>query len=99
MKVFISQGMRDKTEEEIKAEREEALKKVNDTFIEDVEEIKSFFEGEPKVKTIPLFFLGKSIKLLSEADIIIFCKGYENYRGCKIEELCAKEYGIPRMYM
>ena len=50
MKVFISQGMRDKTDEEIKAEREEALKKVDDTFLEDVEEIKSFFEGEPKVK-------------------------------------------------
>ena len=99
MKVFISQGMRDKTDEEIKAEREEALKKVNDTFIEDMEEINSFFEGEPKVKTIPLFVLGKSIELLSEADIIVFCKGYENYRGCKIEELCAKEYGIPRMYM
>ena len=99
MKVFISQGMNNKTDEEIKAEREEALKKVNDTFIEDMEEINSFFEGEPNVKTIPLFFLGESIKLLSEADIVVFCKGYENYRGCKIEELCAKEYGIPRMYM
>ena len=99
MKVFISQGMRNKTDEEIKAEREEALKKVNDTFIEDMEEIKSFFEGEPEVKTIPLFFLGESIRLLSDADIIVFCKGYENYRGCIIEELCAKEYGIPRMYM
>ena len=99
MKVFISQGMNNKTDEEIKAEREEALKKVNDTFIEDMEEINSFFEGEPEVKTIPLFFLGESIRLLSDADIIVFCKGYENYRGCKIEELCAKEYGIPRMYM
>ena len=99
MKVFISQAMNNKTDEEIKAERDEALKKVNDTFKGDMEEIKSFFEGEPEVKTIPLFFLGESIRLLSDADIIVFCKGYENYRGCIIEELCAKEYGIPRMYM
>ena len=49
MKLFISQPMRDKTDEEIKAEREKIIKEVEKLFGE-VEVIDSFFEKE-SVKT------------------------------------------------
>ena len=39
-------------------------------------------------------FLGKSLELLSTADIAYFAKGWENARGCRIENTCAIEYGI-----
>lgn len=91
-KLFISQPMRDKTDEESKAERNNIIKKVTDMFGE-VEVIDSFFEKAPHdVK--PLWFLGKSLELLSTADVAYFAKDWDKYRGCKIEHTYATEYGI-----
>ena len=92
-KLFISQPMKDKTDEEILAEREQAIKLATELLGEKVEVIDSFFKGVPHdVK--PLWFLGKSLELLSTADIVYFAEGWENYRGCKIEHTCAVEYGL-----
>lgn len=93
-KLFISQPMRDKTDEEIKSERNEILQRVKEIYPnEDIVLIDSFFETAPHdVK--PLWFLGKSLELLSTADIVYFAKGWEEYRGCSIEHKCAIEYGI-----
>ena len=44
MKVFISQPMRDKTDEQIKEERAKAVNRIKETYYEDVEIIDSFFE-------------------------------------------------------
>nr|DAI34034.1 MAG TPA: protein of unknown function (DUF4406) [Caudoviricetes sp.] len=93
MKVFISQPMRDKTDEQIKEERAKAVNRIKETYNEDVEIIDSFFENAPH-NAKPLWFLGKSIELLADADIAYFCKDWNKYRGCKIEHICAKEYGI-----
>lgn len=92
-KIFISQPMRDKTDEEIKAEREKAIKELESELGEKVQVLDSFFEGAPH-DAKPLWFLNKSLELLSQADIAYFCKGWENYRGCRIENTCAIEYGI-----
>ena len=95
MKLFISQPMRDKTDEEIKAEREKIIKEVT-KVIGDVEVIDSFFENAPH-DAKPLWFLGKSLELLSTADIAYFAKDWDKYRGCRIEHICAIEYGIEVM--
>ena len=55
--------------------------------------IDSFFENAPH-DAKPLWFLGKSLELLSTADIAYFADGWEEYRGCSIEHKCAIEYGI-----
>lgn len=91
-KLFISQPMRDKTDEEIKAERAEIIKRVTEKFGK-VEVIDSFFESAPH-DARPLWFLGKLLELLSTADCAYFAEGWENYRGCKIEHECAVQYGI-----
>lgn len=94
MKVFISQPMRGKTDEEILEVRNQTIKTVNQMFKdEEVEIIDSFFEGAP-VDAKPLWFLGKSLELLSTADLAVFVPGWEEMRGCKIEHTCAVEYGI-----
>lgn len=94
MKLFISQPMKDKTDEEIKQVREEAIQSVKEKFPdEEIEVIDSFFENAPH-DARPLWFLAKSLELLSTADIAYFCKGWEEARGCKIENTCAIEYGI-----
>lgn len=78
-KLFISQPMKGKSDEEILAEP--------------VEVIDSFFQSAP-ADARPLWFLGKSLELLSTADVVYFAKGWEKARGCKIENTCAIEYGI-----
>ena len=92
-KLFISQPMKGKTDEEILKGREKAIESAKRHLGEDVEVIDSFFQSAP-VDARPLWFLGKSLELLSTADVVYFAKGWENARGCKIENLCAIEYGI-----
>lgn len=92
-KLFISQPMRGKTDEEILAERKKAIESAERNLGEPVEVIDSFFQNAP-ADTRPLWFLGKSLELLSTADIAYFAKGWEDARGCRIENQCAIEYGI-----
>ena len=92
-KLFISQPMRGKTNEEIEVERAKAIEEAKAVLKEDVEVIDSFFKGAP-VDAKPLWFLGKSIELLSQADIVYFAKDWNKYRGCKIEYMCAIEYDL-----
>lgn len=93
-KLFISQPMKGKTDEEILKEREKAIKSAERQVGEPVEVIDSFFQDAP-VDAKPLWYLGESLKLLAEADVAYFAKGWDKARGCKIENTCAIEYGIP----
>ena len=94
MKLFISQPMNGKTNEEILKERQNAIDSVKEKFPgEEIEVIDSFFQDAPH-DAKPLWFLGKSLELLDTADVAYFCKGWENARGCRIENTCAIEYGI-----
>lgn len=94
IKVFISQPMRDKTDEEIKAERKRITEQLRFIYLgQDVEIIDSFFECAP-YDAKPLWFIGKSIQLLANADLAYFAKGWQDNRGCRIEHICAKEYGV-----
>ena len=95
-RLFISQPMRNKTDEEILEEREYAVKRVKE-ILGDVHVIDSFFKDVP-TGTSPLWFLGKSLELLSTADVVYFCNGWDTARGCRIEQMCAVEYGINRIY-
>lgn len=92
-RLFISQPMRGRTDEEILAVRAEAIESAKRHLGEDVEVIDSFFQNAP-ADAKPLWYLGRSLELLSTADIVYFAKNWEKYRGCKIENLCALEYGI-----
>ena len=94
-KIFISQPMNGKTNEEIKNKRDSIIDRLREN--ESVEIIDSFFKDAPH-DTKPLWYLGESIKLMSEADIVFFCNGWQTARGCQIEHDCALEYGIDTMY-
>lgn len=95
-KLFISQPMRGLTDEEILKVREEIRIRAEKTIGEPVELIDSFIEDYPGEinKSIPVWYLGKSIQFLSQADIAYFGEGWKNARGCKIEYEVAEKYGI-----
>lgn len=91
-KLFISQPMRGKTDEEIFAERVNAMQAAKDSLGEDIEVIDTWF-GDFDGKALE--FLGKSIMLLAQADFAYFAPGWDKARGCIIEHQCAVSYGIP----
>ena len=95
-KLFISQPMRGLTDEEILKVREEIRARAEHAIGEPVELIDSFIEDYPGEinKSIPVWYLGKSIQFLSQADIAYFGEGWKNARGCKIEYEVAEKYGI-----
>ncbi len=92
-KLFISQPMSDKTDEEIKAIRVRIIEDAKRIVGDDVEVIDSFFEDAPH-EARPLWFLGKSFELLSTADYAYFADGWSDYRGCTMEHLACEKYGI-----
>lgn len=96
MKLFISQPMRGKSDEEIEAERADAIRHIDSKGIR-VELINSFFKNAP-VQATPLWYLGEAIKLLGEADVVYFCKDWQRYNGCTIEHECAVRYGKEILY-
>lgn len=92
-RLFISQPMRGKTDEQVLAEREKAVQSAKEYLGEEVEEIDTFYTDFPE-STKPLEYIARSIKDLATADIAYFAPGWNDFRGCKIEHMCAVEYGI-----
>ena len=93
-RVFISQPMSGRTAEEIRYERDKVIEYAKKELGDNIFIVDSYFEGAPNYDPKPLWFLGKSLEKLSEADIAYFAKGWESARGCKLEYECAKAYGI-----
>ena len=102
-KVFVSQPMNGRTAEEILSARKKAIASathfVEETMADafddvEVEILDSYFESESGVVQNPLYCLGKSLCLMSQADLVYFTPDYETARGCRIEFECAVEYGL-----
>ena len=89
MKIMISQPMRGKTEKEIKNEREPLVKKLQEEGHEVLETVFEDFDCYAS----PIAYLARSIEFLDKADAVVFMKGWENARGCKIEHEIALKYG------
>lgn len=71
IKAFISQPMRDKTDEQILAERTRAIEVIKKQYGNDAVVLDSFVQGAPHDAN-PLWFLGQSIIILSQADVAYF---------------------------
>jgi hypothetical protein len=98
MKIFISQPMQNKTDAEILAERERAIKAAKTKWGAGVEVLESFFQDAP-VGAKPLWFLGESLKVMADADAVILCPNWCLTRGCIVEAAAANRYNIPTFVM
>lgn len=98
MKIMISQPMRGKTDKQIQEERAVIVKQLEEqghTVVNTVFEEGDFSKG----KDTPLHYLAKSIEFLANVDCLVCMQDWENARGCRIEEQCAREYGKFIMYV
>ena len=101
-RAMISQPMRGKTDEEIRAVRQAAT-----AFLEakGYQVVDALFPtnvynaiDEQAVVNIPLSYLGLSLEKMAICHLVYFCRGWESARGCKLEHDAAIAYGRETMY-
>lgn len=100
-KVFISQPMKGLSKDEIVANRQKAIEVIKNNLGE-VLIINSVLNRDELAKNgdfalsknSRVYFLGESLKLLSQADCVVFMDGYKEMNGCLSEEFVARQYGI-----
>lgn len=99
-KLFVSVPMNGRTEEAIRHSIEEMHKIAEIAFGEKLEVIDRYFESDDMaVKHWPIYYLGKSIQAMANADYFIGIESWydEIYpcRGCDTERIVARYYDIP----
>ena len=104
MKAMISQPMAGKTDEEIAETRERAkanLEEMGYEFVNTLFTDEWYSDAAMKergVVQVPLCYLAKSLENMSLCHAVYFCKGWEQARGCLIENDAALAYGLEVIY-
>lgn len=93
MKVFLSHPMNGLSESEIMSIRDSAYTYLQAVY-GNIKIIDNLHMYEAPKNSGRLWYLGRSIQQLEEADAIYFCEGWENARGCLIERQVAEKYGL-----
>ena len=94
-KLFISCPMKGRTEENIRKSMEKMHKIAEIVFDQELEVIPTYIEDNPPENgNQGIWYLGKSIQLLAEADFFIGIEWTDFFKGCEAERLIARDYGI-----
>lgn len=97
-KIFISLPMNGLTDEEIHIE----MNRIASKFKEKYDIIDTFIQEESphdSSNNSGVWYLGRSIQLLSSADIVVFHKNWTSARGCMVEHRICELYNIPYIEM
>lgn len=100
-KLFASVPMRGRTEEEIR-ESFAKMKRIAEAYEgEELELIDTWIAEEPPedVENQGVWYLGKSLEMLSTADVFIGVETHERFMGCEVENHVAYKYGIPTYFV
>ena len=94
-KVFISMPMRGRTSEAIKNSIDELKMDFLANTVAQCEFINTIVQEEPpQTQDERIWYLGKSIQILSQATTLVVPKQREQYPGCQIEYMVGKLYGL-----
>jgi hypothetical protein len=103
VKVFFSQPMHGLTDEEIKLERTYMRSEFRDYIINElgfdddvvIQDVNYNFDLKGPDGCGRLWYLGRSIQAMDEADYIVFHKDYIDANGCCVERSVARNYFKP----
>lgn len=99
-KLFISCPMKGRTEENIKKSMEKMHKIAEIVFDQELEAIDQYIdENPPENINKGIWYLGKSLQFLSEADYFIGIQYEDFWKGCDTEARVAQSYGIPSTFV
>ena len=90
--------MRDRELDDIRSDMNAIKSIVESQFDETYDLIDTVCEDTPDLNDIrepSAWYLGKSILMLSEADLVVFDADWSNARGCIIEHMICALYNIP----
>lgn len=95
-KLFISLPMRGRDDDEVRAEMLGIKQFIERMYDQEFDLIDTLVEEEPPDGVIQNnYYLGKSIQMLSMADICVFHPEWKNSPGCIIEHMVCAMYDIP----
>ena len=102
-KIFIACPMHGLSEEEIVKNRLKILERVVKQYSEEIGDKEVILLENLWHKNVPagshrIIYLAESIKLLPQADLIYFAKGWETAKGCSIEAKVCEQYGLKAVY-
>ena len=89
-KLFVSLPMRGLTDEEIL----EKQKKIFEPYKDEYELMNNIFREDPPNPNNPVWYLGGSIQMLGDADLVIFASDWADASGCRIERMVCALYAI-----
>lgn len=89
-------GMKSKSTDQVRVEMSKVFDYIKGKLPE-AELIDSIIDGADKTialkgDDVGVWYLGESIKRLSEADIVFFVNDWDKFRGCSVEYEIAKSY-------
>jgi len=94
-KLFISVPMKGRSDEAIARSKEDMHKMAELLFGEELDVIDSNVAYVPATtEHEDLYYLGESIKKMANADYFIGIAYSSYFKGCEVEELVARRYGI-----
>lgn len=91
-------GMKSKSTEQVRVEMNKVFDVIKQQLKNEPELIDSIIDGADTNIAIQgdnagIWYLGESLKKMSEADLVFFVNDWENYRGCSTERKVAEAYG------
>lgn len=92
MKAFISQPMKGLTQTQITANRKAVVKKLNDAGYSIPPLLDLDTEQALDQESRSLKYLASSLNQIADCDFVVFMKGYNTARGCKLEFKAVKAY-------
>lgn len=96
MKVMISQPMAGKSVEQVKEERQRVVERLTKMGHEVVDSV--IAKEPPQTSHVALWYLGGALQIMSTCDAVLFMKGWDTARGCRIEHQAVLDYGLELMF-
>lgn len=101
VKVFVSVPMNKRSVKEIEEDLLRATNNLSKLYPNsEIRILDSNFPYGPTefVSNLGIWYLGESLKVLANADVAYFVKGWRHARGCRVEHECCSQYGIACLY-
>lgn len=93
IKIFISQPMYGIPLREIYLKRQQIIARVK-KYVENVFDVNLIEPSEVPDNVGRLWYLGNSIMMMDNCDLIIFCDGWNKANGCCIEHEIVQKYNL-----
>ena len=90
-------GIKSKSTDQVRVEMDRVFEVIKKKLPE-AELLNSVVDGADKAialkgDDVGIWYLGKSLEIMSEADMVFFVNDYKEFRGCRIERIVADNYG------